>query len=53
MDKKLSSKNKHLKNPKKIGKNTAKSGNFVSPEKWELCIVSKLIQLVTFSLEVV
>ena len=42
MDQVFSKENKTLKKYWKIGKNTGKvrekSGNFVSPEKWEPCI---------------
>ena len=44
MDQVFSKENKTLKKYWKIGKNTGKvrekSGNFVSPEKWEPCLVS-------------
>ena len=40
MDKVLSLKNKTFKKYWKIEINTGKSGNFVSPEKWEPCTTS-------------
>ena len=46
MDQVFSKENKTLKKYWKIGKNTGKvrekSGNFVSPEKWEPCVVMHL-----------
>ena len=49
MDQVFSKENKTLKKYWKIGKNTGKvrekSGNFVSPEKWEPCVGSRICEM--------
>ena len=49
MDQVFSKENKTLKNTGKLEKILEKSGNFVSPEKWEPCVITETKQIVSCS----